>query len=370
LEKLKAQQKEVGDKITKLEEQLGKLDTSLAKKEKVKLVTLETIDTSVFTHFIDLQGKIDAQNVAMVAPQGQGGVVKAIYIKQGSVVKKGQLLLKLDGALQQEALATAQQAISGAKAQLTLAQTTYERYKNLWAQNIGSEIQVLKAKADAEAAESQYNVAKASVSQAQAQLNTTNVYADISGTIDVVNVRIGEFFSPQTASNALTGIRIVNTSDLKVLVQVPENYLERVKTGSTLKITLPEANNKEIITSVSAAGRFIDPSTRTFFVEGKVPQDKDIHANQIAQVRIQDYTNKNAITIPVNTLQNDEIGKFVLVAVKEGDRLVARKRPVQTGELYGERLEVKSGLKNGEVLITDGFQSVYDGQAVTTGTGK
>ncbi|MEJ0102555.1 MAG: efflux RND transporter periplasmic adaptor subunit [Bacteroidota bacterium] len=220
-------------------------------------------------------------------------------MQQGSAVRKGQLLLKLDDILQRQALATAQQAVSGAQAQLTLAQTSYERQKNLWSQNIGTEMQVLKAKAEAEGAESQFNVAKSSVSQAQAQLNTTNVYADISGTIDIVNVKIGEFFSPQTASNPQTGIRIVNTSDLKILVQVPENYLERVKTGSTLKITLPEANNKEIITKVAVAGRFIDPSTRTFFVEGKVPQDKDIHANQIAQVRIQDYSNANAITIPV-----------------------------------------------------------------------
>ncbi|MEJ0103761.1 MAG: biotin/lipoyl-binding protein [Bacteroidota bacterium] len=86
----------------------------------------------------------------MVAPQGQGGVVKAIYVQQGSAVRKGQLLLKLDDILQRQALATAQQAVSGAQAQLTLAQTSYERQKNLWSQNIGTEMQVLKAKAEAE----------------------------------------------------------------------------------------------------------------------------------------------------------------------------------------------------------------------------
>jgi multidrug efflux pump subunit AcrA (membrane-fusion protein) len=83
-------------------------------------------------------------------------------------------------------------------------------------------------------------------------------------------------------------------------------------------------------------------------------------------VRIQDYHAPNAMTVPVNVLQTDEQGKFILVAVKEGNSMVARKRPIQVGELYGERLEVKSGLKLGDVIITEGFQSVYDGQTVTT----
>ncbi len=80
-----------------------------------------------------------------------------------------------------------------------------------------------------------------------------------------------------------------------------------------------------------------------------------------------DYASNNAITIPVNTLQNDEKGKYVLVAEKEKDKLVARKRQITTGELYGDKLEVKSGLQPGDQLITDGFQGLYDGQTITTG---
>jgi len=82
-------------------------------------------------------------------------------------------------------------------------------------------------------------------------------------------------------------------------------------------------------------------------------------------VKIQDYTIPNAITVPVNILQTDEQGKFILVAVKEGNNLIARKRQVQAGELYGERLEIKGGLKTGDVVITEGFQSLYDGQLIT-----
>ncbi len=161
---------------------------------------------------------------------------------------------------------------------------------------------------------------------------------------------------------------MVNNNDLKVTVNVPENYLDRVKLGSTLMVTLPESDNKTITTKVNVAGKLIDPITRSFYVEGKIPLDKDIRANQMAMVRIEDYAVPDAITIPVNTLQTDDKGKFVLVAVEEKGKLVARKKPVEIGQLYGDQLEVKSGLTAGDKIITEGFQSLYDGQRITLAT--
>jgi multidrug efflux pump subunit AcrA (membrane-fusion protein) len=114
------------------------------------------------------------------------------------------------------------------------------------------------------------------------------------------------------------------------------------------------------------AGRLIDPNSRSFYIEGKIPADKDLRPNQLALVGIKDYAADSTITIPVNTLQNDEKGKYVLVAAKENGKLVAKKRPVVVGELSGDKLEVKSGLQAGDQLITDGFQGLYDGQAITT----
>jgi membrane fusion protein, multidrug efflux system len=364
LEKLKKEQTALNQKVAALEKEIATLDPASATKPK--LVTLSTIGTDTFSHYIDLQGKIDAQNVAMVAPQGQGGVVKAIYVKQGQAVRKGQLILKLDDAIARQGVAIAQQGISGAQAQYTLAQSVYERRKKLWEQNIGTEVQVLQAKADVDAALSQLKVAQAGVAQAQAQLNMSNVTSEISGTIDVVNVRVGEFFSPQSASSPQTGIRIVNASDLKVLVQVPENYLGKVKEGSVLEVILPETNNRAITTRVTVAGNLIDPGTRSFYVEGKIPASKDFRPNQIAMVKIKDYTMPNAITVPVNTVQNDEKGKYVMVAAKEGNKQIARKKQVTVGQLYGDKLEVKNGLKAGDVIITEGFQNLYDGQLITT----
>ncbi len=366
LEKLKGEQKSINDRIVKLEEEIAKLDPSAA-EAKAKLVAIQTIGADSFSHFIDLQGKVDAQNVAMVSPRGQGGIVRSILVKPGQPVSKGQLILRLDDVLAQQQVAAAQTEIAGIEANVKLLQSIYERQQNLWKNNIGTEVQVLQAKTNAEAAVAQLNGARARVKQAQEAAAQANVYAEMSGVIDVVNVKVGEFFSPQTAGNPQTGIRIVNTGDLKVSVQVPENYLDKVNVGNTLRVTLPESNNKVIETKVSVAGKLIDPVSRTFLVEGKLPQDKSLKANQIARVQIMDYSNNTAITIPVNTLQSDENGKYVLVAVMENGKLIARRKTVAIGELYGDRLEIKDGLTGGDKLITEGFQSLYDGQLITIG---
>jgi membrane fusion protein, multidrug efflux system len=347
LQKLKDQQAALATKVQKAEEALGKVDSSSAKKEKTKLVAFQPVAPAAFTHYIELQGKIDALNIALVTPRnGTGGQVKEIYVKKGDMVKKGQLLLKLDDAVLQQQLATARQ-------QLAVAKNLYERRKNLWAQQIGSEVELVTAK-------NQVDQAQMSVDLISRQIDLTRVYADISGVADIVNIRLGELF---TGNNQL---QIVNTEQLKAVAQVPENYLGQVKVGSNVKVVIPELNSKTIDTKISVTGKTIDPSTRSFYIETKLPFDKQFYPNQIALIKIQDYTTSNALTIPVNSLQNDDKGKYVMIAVKDGSRMVARKKPITIGMMYGDKVEVLSGIKTGDEIITDGYQGLYDDQPITT----
>lgn len=354
------QQSELNTQIDKLQLEISKIDPN-AIEAKSKLVALDTVKLANFDHYIDLQGKIDAQNVAYVAPKGQGGVVKEIFVKQGDRVSRGQVLLKLDDASVRQSVIAAQQQLAGIEAQLKQAKSVYSRQQNLWKENIGTELQVLNAKTAVENIQSQYNAAKANVGIAQEGQNNTTVRAGISGVINTLNIKVGEFFSPGTQ------IQIVNNNDLKVTVNVPENYSGNVHQGSALNITLPDVGNKEILTQVNVLGKLIDPVTRTFYIEGKVPQDPLVRPNQVAMVRIKDYTANNAITIPTNTIQNDEKGKFVMVATNLDGKLVAKKRRVTIGLMYHDTLEVKSGLNKGDVIISDGFQNLYDGQPILTG---
>ncbi len=160
-------------------------------------------------------------------------------------------------------------------------------------------------------------------------------------------------------------IRIVNKSDLKITVTVPENYASKISKGTPVNVEIPDIN-KSFSTTISFISQSVGTTSRGLTAEAKVPAGMSLRPNQIAQVKILDYSAQNIPVINVNTLQNDEDGKFVLVAAKEGDKLVARKRKVVIGELYGDQIEIKQGLKEGDQLITEGYQSVYDGQLITT----
>lgn len=365
LDKLRTEQKEVNDKIAALEEEIAKLDPNSA-NAKAKLVVLEEIKTGAFSHFIDLQGRVDAQNVVMVSPRGAGGVVRSIHVREGQRVSKGQLIVKLDNAIAQQQVDAAAAQIPGLESSVKLAQSVYERQMNLWKNNIGTEVQVLQAKTNAENAEAQLKAAQANLQLARENANLANVYAEIAGTVDVMNVKIGEFFSPQTAAMPQTGIRIVNSGNLRVKIQVPETYIGRVNNGTRVRITLPELNNKVVESKVTVVSTLVDAVSRTFTVEASIPQEKDLRPNLLAKVQLLDYANEQAISVPINTLQTDDKGKFVLVAVKEGDKMITRKREVVMGELYGDRVEIKSGLAAGDQLIVEGYQSLYDGQEIVT----
>ena len=213
LEKLKKEKNTLDADIRKLEDQIKQADPTAASQVQ-KLVSVDTLRIQDFTHYIELQGKIDADGIAYVAPSGQGGQVKAVYVKVGQKVGKGQLILKLDDAMARQGVIAAQQQTGQLKARLAQAQTVYERYQNLWKQNIGAEIQVINAKADVDALAAQLRAANAQVGMAQEQANMSNVYAGISGVVDEMNVKVGEFFSPQTAAQPGMGIKIVNGGSL------------------------------------------------------------------------------------------------------------------------------------------------------------
>jgi RND family efflux transporter MFP subunit len=350
LEKLKSEQKKINEDIAKLESDIKKADPT-AIVTNAKLVSVLPLATTDFSHYIELQGRVDAQNISYVAPpNGQGGIVKALYVTQGQSVRKGQVLARLDDQM-------IRQQIEPLRVQLASAEDTYRRTKSLWDQGIGTYQQVLSAKTQMESLSKQIGVI-----QKQASLMT--VTAPSSGIADQVNVRVGEMFVG--ATQAGPQIRIVNTSNLKVVASVPENYLGRVKVGSRIQIVLPEQNNRVIEAVVNVVQKVIDPNTRSFNIEAKIPADASLKPNQVAQIRILDYSAKDVIAIPLNVVQSDENGKYVYVMEKSGDKMIAKKKTVTVGESYADLIEIKSGLAQGEQLITEGYQNLYDGQVIAT----
>jgi RND family efflux transporter MFP subunit len=357
LEKLKKQALALNGQIASLEKELEQAGAK--DQAKAVLVSIAPIINQDFNHFIELQGKVESESVSYITPRAGGGQVKALYVKRGDRVRKGQLILQLDNSMVKQSAAAASQNIETIKAQAALAKSVYEKQKNLWEQNIGSEIQLMTAKTNADASASQLKAATEQLGMVNQQLSYTSVYSDVDGVAEEVNVKVGDLFGGPGQ------IKIVNTDKLKLTSQIPENYAGKVKVGTEATLVFPDIN-KTIETKLGVVGAVIDPLSRSFYVESKLPIDKDFRANQLVQVKIKDYTKTNAIIIPINLIQNDEKGKFIYVAASENGKLIARKRAVTIGEFYANNIEILSGLAAGEQMVTEGYQSLYDGQNLTT----
>ncbi len=348
LDSLKTQQGKLEKEISTLQAEIDKLDTANATTEKAKLVALTTLAPTSFTHYIDLQGNVDAVNTSWISPRGTGGVVTQLYVKQGDHVRQGQLLIKLDDAIQRQQLASDQ-------TQLAYAQDLYQRRKNLWDEKIGTEVDLVNAK-------NQVDQAEAKLKIDQQQLDFTSVYADIPGTVNVLNIKVGEAFRQGSQS-----LQIVNTDNLKVVVLVPEIYQERVRVGTPVKIGFPGLNNKEVTGTIAVSGKVINADNRAFQVEIHIPNSSDIRANQVAIVKLQDYSAIQRDHYP-DQYTADRRDREICPGGRPSkkDKFVAHKKTITIGQTYSDKVQVTGGLQPGDKLITDGYQGLYEGQLITT----
>jgi multidrug efflux pump subunit AcrA (membrane-fusion protein) len=312
LEAFKKQQTELTGKIQQLEQEILKLDPS-SQPEKIKMVGVTVIEKRDFAHYIDLQGRISTESMYYVSPRGMGGQVKAVYVKQGDRVRKGQLLLKLDDAIIQQSLRQLENQLAFAK-------------------NMG----IVKE-----------------------QAGQSNVYAEVSGIAETVNIRVGEVFT----GNPMAGITIVDPTSLKAVVDVPENYVARIHKGMPVSVSIPDLD-RSIDANISLLSETINQASRSFTAESRMPAIAGLKPNQVAVVRILDHASKNATVVPVETIQTDDKGKYVFVMREENGKKIARKVPVNVGQFYDEQIEVTGGLNAGDVLVTRGFQGLYEGQRI------
>ncbi|MBI1225597.1 MAG: efflux RND transporter periplasmic adaptor subunit [Bacteroidetes bacterium] len=344
LTKLKAQQSDLSQKIAALEAEIITLDPS--KAIQPKLVSVAEIAPEGFEAYINLQGSVSSENISYVAPRnGMGGYVKELYVKEGQAVKKGQLIIKLDDQV-------LRQSIESIKTQLAFAEDVYNRTKALWDKKIGTEVQLLSAKNNVDNLKSQIAVQ-------EEQLKTYMVYADQNGIAEIVNIKPGELFTGMGATGPQ--IQIVNNNDLSIKVNVPENYTNDVKKGTEVLVEIP-AVNKTFKTTVERISQSVNASSLGFTAECKIPSADGLKPNMSASVKILSHSNAKAIVISVNIVQSDEQGKYVYLMRDNGGKKVAEKVTVKLGDLYGDQIEILSGLKPGDKLVTKGYQDLYEGQ--------
>lgn len=346
LSEAKATLKETTVKIATLEKEIAKLDTSFHVVQKTKLVQAEEITKQDFRHYIEVQGTVDAEENIMALNQ-QPGVVSAIFVKVGDRVTKGQILATT------QTTAALEDQVKSTETQVALAKTAYEKQAALWEQKIGSEIQYLQAKTQKEAAE-------AGLAALKKQLEMTKIIAPISGVVDAVNLRVGDMAAP---SQLMPGIRIINPDKLTIKAKLADSDFGKVKQGDKVEIEFPDIN-KSITASVSYVSKTIDPRSRTFQLEVKLPGSNDYGANMIAKLKINDAVYKDVLLVPSNVIQRNADGEYVLTAKGEKTNALAQKHMVKVGANYNGRTIVLEGLEEGDKVITFGYTEVVDGQKI------
>ena len=339
-----AQQQEIAEKLKQLDERIAVLDTT----KKIPLITTFTAKQGVFNHYLELQGNVNTKNNLVIFPE-YSGILSRVYVKEGQKVSKGQTLAKIDDGGMSQQLAQAQ-------IQANLAKTTFERQERLWNQKIGSEIQYLQAK-------STYEAQEQAVNQIKQQIGKTIVRAPFSGTIDDVITEQGSVVGAGQSQL----IRIVNLDDMYIETDVPERYITNVTKHKDVEVEFPILG-KTIQAKIRQAGDFINPANRTFKVEIAVPnKDRSIKPNLTAKLKINDYTNEQALLIPQSIISENANGEQYIYVVNnknEANEGVAERIIIETGKTQGDEIEVLKGIKNGTEIIEEGARSVKNGQTV------
>lgn len=342
LDKLFAKRDSLQVELKSINDQILEQDT--AKLKDASRIRAEELAMGSFQHFFEVQGIVEAQNSVTIVAE-MPALIKKIYVKEGDRVKKGKLLVELDGE-------SIQKQIDELDTKLRLATFVYEKQGNLRKENIGSELEYETAKNNKESLESALETAKT-------QLSKTRITAPYSGVVDDIFPREGELAGP-----SLPMIRFVSLGEVNIKVDVPESYLTKIKKGDQVEVLFPDLGI-EHRSKITQRGSYIEPLNRTFKITVDLPQDDNLLPNLIGVVRIKDFELESALLIKqANILQDSEGKDYVFVVEKDAANNIAKKVFVERGISYNGISYITKGLKVGDMVISDGARSIVDGEHV------
>lgn len=333
----------IEEEIETLKEEISEMDTT--ESNVATVVKVAELKEKSFSHHVELTGTVTSKENIMISAEA-GGRIVGVPAEEGQKVSKGQILVRIENEAVGNQLAEAKTAFE-------LAETTYKKRKNLWDQNIGSEIEYLQAKSNFESTRSRY-------AQIQTQYNNTMIKAPINGSVDVIEVNEGEFVSIGTPI-----VRVVDLAKVEIEAELSEQYMTNVHKGDSVLVKIP-ALGIELTAPVTFVSQVINPDNRSFKVKVNLDnKDGRIKPNVLANLMINDYTNDTAIVVPSKVITKDLKGDFVYVASNEGGELKAIKKYITKGKSSGPETEIKSGLEVGDKIITDGYNQVNNGETIS-----
>ena len=350
VEQLRAKRTELVAQAEALRKELELIDKAIGEKdtnEKLALITTFPAKDTLFNHYVELQATVQTKENLMLNAE-YGGILQQLFVKEGQKVSKGQTLGRIDdGGLSSQ--------LAQMETQAALAKTTFERQQNLWNQKIGSEIQYLQAKTN-------YNAQLKALGQMRAQIAKTVIRAPFSGTIDEIVSERGSVVGPGTPI-----LRIVSLGNMYLEAEVPEKNIGTIKKGSDVIVNFPVLG-ETLNTKVTQVSNYINPENRSFNIQIAVPnKNGNIKPNLSSKIQIKDYSNAKAITVPTSIISENADGEQYLYIAQNPDKdgnAIAKRVIVKVGLSQAELVEIIDGIKDGDLIISEGARSVKDGQKV------
>jgi len=339
--------KEVHDINAKIESLEKELDALNEDVDQFKVpVTIKEVLPEDFNHYFEVSGSVEAINEAYISPE-TSGQIKKIYVKEGDVVVKGQLLAQLNTDITSN-------SIKELESSLDHANTVYEKQKRLWDKGIGSEIQYLNAKNGKESIEAKLETVKA-------QQEMSMIRSPVNGIVDKLDKKVGELAMP-----GMLLMQVVNLNQLYVNADVSEAYLASIKEGDMVLLNFPVYPDIEMEVPVYRTGNVINPQNRSFNVKLKINNTGNmLKPNILAVMKINDFSSDEALVVPSKIIKQDINGKYLYVLNNNDNNKYAHKVYVSTGKSYQNQTVITNGVNAGDKVIVSGYNQVSDGTEVS-----
>ncbi len=340
----RSQINELTTQVNRLERKLIEMGEMDAVRNRVP-VSIKEMEYTHFENFFNVSGSVEAVNAALISPETSGNL-QQVFVEKGEAVTKGQVIARLSTQV-------IENSIEELKTGLRLAETVYERQKRLWDQEIGSELQYLEAKNNAESLRNR-------LSTLESQLDQAVMHSPIDGFVDEIFLKEGELVMP---GNPV--MEIISLDELYINADVSEAYLPYVNRGEEVILRFPAWPGIEMKVPVHRIGHVINPENRSFRLQLRIPNpDHRFKPNMMARISIQSYSLDNAIVVPTMLIGYDTQGHFVFTARERNGQIVSNKTYIERGPDAEGITLVEKGLSIGDKLIMQGHHRISEGDPV------
>ncbi len=335
---------------------------------QVAVLTVKAEDVPITN---DLPGRIAATRIAEVRPRASGIVIARVF-EQGSQVKQGDVLYRIDPAPFQVQVESAEATLRRAKAVQAQAKNDTVRQEQLKKSNVSSAQNYDDAIAKLAQADADVAIAEAGLATAKLNLEYTEVKAPISGRIGRALITEGALVSANGTENLATIQQLdpvyadftQSATDLiRLRKALEDGDLMADNNSADVKLVLDDGSAYAQPGKLLFSEAAVDESTGQVTLRGEFPNpDGDLLPGMYVRVQIEQGIEKGAVLVPQQAVQRDASGSALVYVVSADNK--AGPRPVRVGRASGTRWVITDGLKDGEKIIVEGFQKVQPGGEV------